>query len=154
MTQDLLFPIYIALAILFLSVLFLFFQFFRLKRNINSFFRKGEKDLESLLKSLVRKSELQEKNIQEILKKISKLEQISKISFQKIGIVRYNPFKEVGGDQSFSVALLDSENSGFIISSLYMREGIRVFTKPIQKGKSEYSLSEEEQKAIKKAIKS
>ncbi len=66
-------------------------------------------------------------------------------------MVRFNPFKEIGGDQSFSIALLDSNNDGIVITSLYGREGNRVFGKPIKNGKSRYLLSGEEKKAIEQA---
>ena len=78
----------------------------------------------------------------------------NKFSVQKIGIVRFNPFKEVGSDQSFSIALLNREDTGIIITSLYNREGNRVYGKPVKNGKSSYSLSKEEQTAIEKAKKS
>lgn len=71
----------------------------------------------------------------------------------KIGITRFNPFKEIGGDQSFSIALLDEQNDGVIITSYYGRELNRVYAKSIQDGASEHELSEEEKGAIAKAIK-
>ncbi|PIR71882.1 MAG: hypothetical protein COU42_03305 [Candidatus Nealsonbacteria bacterium CG10_big_fil_rev_8_21_14_0_10_36_24] len=88
------------------------------------------------------------KQFEELKKEVRKLSQESKFSVQKIGIIRYNPFSNVGSDQSFSIALLDSNNNGVVISSLFGRDGNRVYGKPIKNGKSEYSLSEEENKAI------
>ena len=67
-------------------------------------------------------------------------------------LIRYNPFSGVGSDQSFSIALLDGNNNGFVITSIYSREGNRVYGKSLKEGKSEYSLSDEEKKAISKAI--
>jgi len=81
-------------------------------------------------------------------KELKELKEKSEFCLQKIGIVRYNPFSEVGSNQSFSIALLDNNNDGFIITSLYAREGNRVYAKPIKAGKSEYTLSDEETKAI------
>lgn len=69
----------------------------------------------------------------------------------KIGITRFNPFKEMGGDQSFSIALLDEENSGAVITSYYGRELNRVYAKTIQKGVSKQELSQEEKEAIRLA---
>jgi len=89
-----------------------------------------------------------QKQFEELKKEVRKLSQESKFSVQKIGIIRYNPFSNVGSDQSFSIALLDSNNNGVVISSLFGRDGNRVYGKPIKNGKSEYSLSEEENKAI------
>lgn len=69
----------------------------------------------------------------------------------KVGVVRFNPFHEVGGDQSFVIALLDQKNNGIVISSLYNRTNCRFYGKPIIAGKSEYSLSDEEIEAISRA---
>lgn len=80
-------------------------------------------------------------------------EQLSRIAVQsvtKVGIIRYNPFGDVGGDQSFSIALLNNNNDGFVISSLHGRERTRVYSKPIEEGKSKYHLSEEEEEVIRK----
>ncbi|MEA3344118.1 MAG: DUF4446 family protein [Patescibacteria group bacterium] len=93
-----------------------------------------------------------EKNIKEMSMELEKLKKESKFSIQKMGIVRYNPFSSVGSNQSFSIALLDWHNNGTIITSLYSKDGSRVYGKPIEKGVSEYSLSQEEKKAIEKAI--
>jgi hypothetical protein len=70
------------------------------------------------------------------------------LAIQKLGIVRFNPFKEVGSDQSFSVAFLDDNDNGVVITSHYSREGNRVYGKPIKSGESGYSLSKEEIDAI------
>jgi hypothetical protein len=70
---------------------------------------------------------------------------------QRIGIVRFNPFEDVGGDQSFSIALLDAKGDGIVISSLYGRRESRVYLKPIDRGQSKYALSEEEGKALRLA---
>lgn len=72
---------------------------------------------------------------------------------QHIGIVRFNPFNDSGGDQSFAIALLDSDQNGVLISSLYARDGVRVYGKPIEGGASPYTLSEEEKRAIALALK-
>lgn len=137
--------------ILVFLIFFIGFYLFRLKKRIDLFFQRGDKDLEALLSSQIKKVEKQGTEIQKILDEISRLNKISQRSFQKIGLVRFNPFKDVGGDQSFSIALLDLNNNGFIITSIYGREGNRVYSKPINDGKSEYSLSEEEKEAIEKA---
>ena len=91
------------------------------------------------------------KEFEEIKKEFKKISEESKICIKKVGIVRYNPFSNTGSDQSFSIALLDGDNNGMVITSLYSRDGNRVYAKPVNNAKSEYSLSEEENKAIKKA---
>lgn len=72
---------------------------------------------------------------------------------QKIGLVKYNPFSETGGDHSFSLALLDGKKNGIIITSLHTRESTRVYIKDVKAGKSSIELSGDEKKALKKAIK-
>ena len=80
------------------------------------------------------------------------LEAITQRAIQKVGVVRYSAFSDTGGDQSFAIALLDSEGSGIVVSSLHSRADTRVFAKPVQAGRSRYPLSDEEQDAIKKAL--
>lgn len=73
-------------------------------------------------------------------------------SLQKVGFVRYNPFKDTGGDISFSVALLDAKENGIVISSLHSREGTRVYSKFIEKGQTKAKLTSEEAEAVKRAL--
>ena len=80
------------------------------------------------------------------------LEATTQRSIQKVGVIRYNPFSDAGGDQSFAVALLDAEGNGLVVSSLHSRTETRVFAKPVRAGRSTYSLSDEEQQAVKKAL--
>lgn len=74
-----------------------------------------------------------------------------KESLQRVGVVRFNPFADVGGDQSFAVALLDAKGDGLVISSLFGRNESRVYAKPIQGGQSKYALSAEEAEALRLA---
>lgn len=76
------------------------------------------------------------------------LSSISARSIQKTGIVRFNPFKDTGGDQSFVLALLDNHDSGFLMTSIHSRDGTRVYIKPVEYGASKYTLSEEEKAAL------
>jgi hypothetical protein len=92
------------------------------------------------------------KSIQEIVSAIEEIKKDSLIHIQKLGLVRFNPFNETGGDQSFSLSLLDGKGSGFVISCLHTRDRTRVYAKPVKKGKSNYELSSEEKRAISQAI--
>lgn len=115
-----------------------------------NFFRKKKppKNLKEIL-SILENLELKMGKLSEELENFKKE---AKFSIQKVGIVRFNPFSDIGGDQSFSITLLDGNNNGFVITSFYTREGNRVYAKPIQNGKSQYFLSKEEKQAIKKAL--
>ena len=114
------------------------------------FFKKKKKEPENLKEVLAQFKDL-ENNFEKLSQDLENFKKESQLSLQKVGIVRFNPFSEVGGDQSFSIALLDGSNSGVVVTSLYSREGNRVYGKPIKEGSSEYSLSEEEKEAIEKA---
>ena len=81
------------------------------------------------------------------------LEAISRQSIQKVGVVRFNPFQDSGGDQSFAIALLDQRGSGVVVSSLHGRAETRIFAKQVINGRSTHSLSDEEQQAIREALK-
>jgi hypothetical protein len=114
-----------------------------------NFFKK-EEDPKDFAKILLQFKKLK-KDFSSLSKELENLKQESRLSIQKIGVVRFNPFKEVGGNQSFSTAMLDANDNGMVITSFYSKEGTRVFGKPITKGVSKYSLTKEEKEAIEKA---
>jgi hypothetical protein len=92
----------------------------------------------------------------EVEKYLATVETRLKKSTQAVHTVRFNPFKGTtgsGGNQSFATAFLNEHGDGVVISSLYSRDHVSVFAKPVAQGKSEYELSEEEQQAIKEALK-
>ncbi|MFH1181259.1 MAG: DUF4446 family protein [bacterium] len=95
------------------------------------------------------------RSLEDGLKKLSdetkRLKEKNRLNIQKVGMVRFNPFKETGSDLSFSAALLDDNDSGVVITSLYTRQDNRIYGKPIKNGESEYQLSDEEKLAIEKA---
>jgi hypothetical protein len=112
--------------------------------------KQPKQEPENLEEALVVFKSLEAK-IGELSGRLEKLEKAEPRFFQKLGLIRFNPFKEMGGDQSFSLALLDKENSGLVITSLNGRQGNRIFAKPLAKGISSYQLSEEEKQAIEQA---
>ena len=93
-----------------------------------------------------------ESGVAEMRFELDKVKVTDQSHFQKIGFVRYNPFGNVGSDQSFSLVLLDENNSGFVITSLFSRDGNRVYAKNIEKGNSVLTLSGEEKQALTKAM--
>jgi enoyl-CoA hydratase/carnithine racemase len=76
------------------------------------------------------------------------LEKASYFSMQHMGVVRFNPFQDTGGDQSFAVALVDGHGNGVVLSSLHGRGATRVYAKPLKAWESTYSLTDEEKQAI------
>ena len=79
------------------------------------------------------------------------LEIAQRKALSRVGLVRYNPFEETGGNQSFALALLDSDGDGWVLSSLHARSGTRVYAKAISGGRAETALSEEESAALRQA---
>jgi hypothetical protein len=83
---------------------------------------------------------------------VNQLLEITPRALQRVGIVRFNPFSDTGSDQSFAIALLDGQGDGLILSGLYSRGGVRIYAKPVAGGRSEYTLSDEEEQAIGRAM--
>ncbi|PJC47521.1 MAG: hypothetical protein CO034_02265 [Parcubacteria group bacterium CG_4_9_14_0_2_um_filter_35_11] len=122
------------------------------KRTTSFFKGKKAEDLEEVISQILKNQRTSEKEIQTILEKIKKLEDVALHSIQKVGIIRFNPFEGAGGNQSFSLAILDQKDDGLVISSYHSKESTRIYAKPIRQGESKYPLTKEEEKAIKKAI--
>ena len=79
------------------------------------------------------------------------LERDQQSSIGRVGLVRFNPFEDTGGNQSFALAMLDGHGDGFVVSSLHARAGTRVYAKAIAGGKGESALSDEEGEALRLA---
>lgn len=92
--------------------------------------------------------DLTKKGFAEVKKRLDFLETDGRSHIQKIALIRFNPFKELGGDHSFTLAILDGDDSGVVITGLHTRDRTRVYMKPVKKGKSEYDLSVEERKVL------
>ena len=113
---------------------------------------KNKKKIPQDLKEVLTAFEKLSDDFSKVSQELVELKELNKKNLQKVGVVRFNPFKEGGGDQSFSIAVLDEANNGFVITSLYINATNRVYAKPIEKGTSSYSLSQEEKEAINKAM--
>jgi hypothetical protein len=103
----------------------------------------------SLLKGI---GDLKDSNILDINNRVRVLEKEGLSHIQNVGMVRFNPFNETGGDNSFTICLMDGNSNGIILTGLHTREKTRMYAKKIEQGKSKYELSKEEKKAIEAAI--
>jgi len=140
----------IILSLLIVWNIFLHLRFLQTKKKLKTFFNgKKASDLEGVLFEEIKRLKKAEGNIKELFKSSEFIGKMTNQSIQKVGVVRFNPFKETGGNQSFSIALLDSKDNGLVISSLFTRQGTRIYAKPVKNGKSTYQLSKEELEAIK-----
>lgn len=124
-----------------------------MKRSYRSFM--NGKDAESLEETILERfkeiDDLKNENIRN-RKKIDQVTENLLITYQKLGIVKYDAFNEMGGKLSFSLALLDKKNNGFVLNSMHSREGCYTYIKEIIDGNSYITLSGEEKKAVETAI--
>ncbi len=144
------------MLILVLGFIVLISKYASLSKKYKSFMKKlgNGKDLEEDLETYMYRVDKVEKQNAEILNQIKRLDADLMKCIQKIGIVRYSAFKDTGSDLSFALALLDENNDGVVLNGIYSREMSNIYAKPIQNGKSTYTVSEEEAQAIQKAIES
>ncbi|MFA6005615.1 MAG: DUF4446 family protein [Patescibacteria group bacterium] len=120
---------------------------------LKSFFPQKKRGIHQAIEDSIGRSEKLDKQIQQMTEEIKNHKEQTKTSFKKLGLVRFNPFDRLGGEQSYCLALLNEKKDGFVITFLYTHEGVRVYVKEVLGGKGgEVDLSKEEEKAIVKAI--
>ncbi len=144
----------IALVIvLWLAVALLAGRARRIDRRLLSLTRGSEgHDLGAVLDAHLDKVFAVARELDELTVRMAVLEGAQRRTFQRVGLVRYNPFEETGGNQSFALALLDAGGDGWVLSSLHARSGTRVYAKGIKAGRADAALSEEETAAIQQAM--
>lgn len=111
-------------------------------------------NIEEDLETYMYRVEKVEKQNAEIANYVKTLDEDLTRCIQKVGIVRYNAFKDTGSDLSFTLALLDEHNDGVVLNGIYSREMSNIYAKPVKNGESSYTMSEEEKLAVQKAINS
>ena len=130
----------------------LIIQILKINKKYKEAFPNGDSLDEKFSKFTEKTEEIGEK-YEKISKALMDVNDNMNKCVQKVGVVRYNPFDEAGGNLCFAVALLDSENNGVVINGIHSRSGCYTYAKPIEMGVSEYVISAEEQQAIDMAIK-
>lgn len=143
----------ILIIVLFVLYVNVTLKYNRLKSSYNTFMKgKDGKTLEDSMKerveeieSILKVTKQNRMEIKEINKKLDR-------NYQKVGIVKYDAFNEMGGKLSFALAMLDGNNSGWVINAMHSREGCYTYVKEILKGESYVELAEEEAEALDKAI--
>jgi hypothetical protein len=141
----------VGLGVAFLWLLALTFLFYKVSSHYNKLTRGiNEKNLKTVLENMIKDVSQSKKDIDFLKNYCDTIQKEGSLHIQKVGLLRFNPFKDTGGDQSFILSLLDGDDTGVIISGLYSRSGTRWYAKKVIKGKGlDYDLSEEEKKAIK-----
>lgn len=126
----------------------------RINKFMGPYDSKSTKSIEDMLTEYLNKVDSVSKNYNKVTSDIKTIFSRLEDCTQKIGIVRYNPFENVGGDLCFALAMLDEKNNGVVINSIYSREGCYTYAKKITTGKCEtHTLSEEEKEALEIAVK-
>lgn len=150
--SSLLIIILAAIFLIFTGLVFLFLRFQKMWKRYRLFFAGPQaNDLEEVITAEIQRLAKTEKTVEKIIEKLKAVDRMAHYGIQKVGVIRFNPFQNTGGDQSFAVALLDAHDNGIVISSLFGRESLRIYAKPVEKGDSSYPLSDEEKEAIKRA---
>ena len=125
----------------------------KLKKKYNKFMTgKNAKSLENEIIALFEDNKFIKSSIDKNKKDIRTLYKNMESTFQKIGIIKYDAFNQMGGKLSFCLALLDENNNGFILNSVHSAEGCYSYTKEIINGESSISLGEEQKQALLKAM--
>lgn len=143
----------IVCAILLILMIIAFVQIRKFKKKYEKFMLgKDGKSLEKDIMTLYEDNKFMKLNIDKNRENIKELFKKHETAFQKIGLVKYDAFKEMGGKLSFALALLDENNNGFIINSVHSSDGCYSYTKKIKSGDSQIALSNEEKVAVERAV--
>ena len=143
----------IFIVVLFIIIILQMKKLNRLQKRISKFMTgKDAKSLEKDIVGLYEDNKFLKINVDKNKKDIRTLYKNMEHAFQKIGLVKYDAFQQMGGKLSFSLALLDENNNGFILNSVHSTEGCYTYTKEIKNGECAISLGEEEQQALDMAI--
>jgi len=142
-----------AVAVLLVLLVFLARQVGALRRRLDGLTRGANgRSLDAVLDAHIDKVYAVAREVDELSARAAVLEGVGRRSIQRIGLVRYNPFEDTGGNQSFAFALTDGRGDGFVISSLHSRTGTRVYAKTVSDGRSDGALSAEEREALRLAL--
>ena len=141
--------------VIFIGFVVIIFKTNKLNKKYKEFIKKlgNGQNIEEDLENFMYKVERVEKQNAEIVDYCQKIDNELAKCIQKVGIVRYNAFNDVGSDLSFTLALLNEQNNGVVLNGIYSRDMSNIYAKPIKNGESTYTLSAEEKEAIQKAIK-
>lgn len=125
----------------------------KLKKKYKRMMRGNDnKNIEEVINKYFEDVEKIKENNDSLIKELELIKMKINKSIQKTAILRYKAFEDIGSDLSFSLALLDDENNGVIITSIYGRNESTVYAKPIDSGISRYEMSEEEEEVLQRAL--
>ena len=144
----------VAVVVLFILCIVLFVKFSGQKKKYDYFMganRRPSANLEMKIQDYYETSKRIEEKYSKLLDMVTDMDKTDKTKIQKVGLIRYNPFDEMGGNLCFALALLDGHDNGVVLNGIHSRTGSFTYAKPIEMGVSTYMLSEEEIKAVEMA---
>lgn len=113
----------------------------------------SRKDLKTLLEHIDAKTTKQQKDLDLVQRDVRQQGEHARKHLQRYAMVRFNPFDDTGGDQSFSLSLLNADGEGFVVTSLHSRDATRIYAKDVRAGGKKSELSKEELEALAQAMK-
>ncbi len=138
-------------SLIWLAILSYFF--WRERSYLRQLFPKSDaRDIRNKFKELIELINEFDKRGTQVEKHLREVQKDGLYHIQKVAVLRYNPYNDTGGDQSFTAAMLDGSLNGLILTSLHSRSGTRIYIKSISKGKSDLDLSKEEGKVLKEVL--
>ncbi len=149
-----LFILFVVVIILFVLYIISVANLKKLRVSYSKFMNKlgNGNNLDEMMKEYIKRVNIIEAKNEEIISYCKVIDENIKRCSQKMGLVRYNAFKDTGSDLSFSLAILDDYNNGVVLNGIYARDSSNIYAKPVENGQSKYVLSNEEKEAINKAI--
>ena len=146
------------ISIIIINIILCLINYIRLSKTKKEYIKFMKKigngnNLDEMIKSYVKKVEKVNEENKELKENSNRLAKEKEKCIQKVGIVRYSAYKDVGSDLSFTLALLDNNNNGVVLNGIYAADSSNIYAKPIQNGTSTYTITSEERQAIEQAIK-
>lgn len=144
----------VVLSLMFLMVLNLTYKLSRMQKRYKKMMTgvDDSANLESMLLSHIDETRAVADANEKLRKENQRISELLDTAITRVGVVRFCAFENMGSDLSYAVALLDAHNNGVVMSSLFGREDSRSYVKPIENGTSTYTLTAEEQQALRKAM--
>ena len=127
---------YLVWGIFFVWLSFMRWTVYKLRNHyFNLISRTKKEKIDEILDELLQTDKKIGLGLEEVKKELKEEIKRSELHIQKIGLIRFNPFERIGGEQSFVISLLNKENTGILVNFIYTKEGLRVYTKKVKQGK-------------------
>jgi len=138
-------------SLLLIGWLVLMIRIQRLQRRLHGMTRGVEGNFEEMLRAHLDTVHETSRRMDVLEQTVAVLQSQMPSCLRHVHLIRYDAFEDVGGEQSFSLALLDAQRSGLVLTSVYSRNDVRVYAKSIQDGRASHALSQDEERLLREA---